>query len=134
MKHLVFYDGKCGVCQWSVRFLIKIDKEKLFVFAPLDGPTARLHLNNYANTLQGVDSLVLLENYQTVDQQKLSIYAAAVFRICWLLGGLWKSIGILSFLPSQPFDWLYRQFAKRRRLIKAACPIDTKIDQQRLLP
>ena len=32
---IVFYDGTCGFCDWSVQWLLRHDKTGAFVFAPL---------------------------------------------------------------------------------------------------
>lgn len=38
MKNLViFYDGYCGLCSWSVDFILKWDKKHKFKFSPLSG-------------------------------------------------------------------------------------------------
>lgn len=39
-SHIVFYDGDCGLCNRSVQFLIKKDKEHILYYAPLQGKTA----------------------------------------------------------------------------------------------
>jgi len=39
-RHVVFYDGVCGLCDRSVQFLLARDRERVLHFAPLQGPTA----------------------------------------------------------------------------------------------
>lgn len=39
--HIVFYDGVCGLCAWSVRWLLDHDRHGRLFFAPLQGETAR---------------------------------------------------------------------------------------------
>ncbi|MDZ7675177.1 MAG: DCC1-like thiol-disulfide oxidoreductase family protein [Acidimicrobiales bacterium] len=39
--HIVFYDGVCGLCAWSVRWLLDHDEHGRLSFAPLQGDTAR---------------------------------------------------------------------------------------------
>ena len=112
-KHLVFYDGQCGLCDHVVQFLIKHDKDRIFVFAPLQGSTAKVVLKDHPSFLEQMDTLVLIENYGT-DQQQIYVLGKGTFRILWLLGGFWKVIGWLSFLPSQIYDWGYRLVARNR--------------------
>src|SRR5262245_27950744 len=102
MKHLVFYDSTCGLCDHVVQWILKQDKKQIFLFAPLQGKTAD-------SLLQGIsreDSLVLIENYQT-PHQKMYLFGKAAFRILWLLGGAWSFLGWISFLPPFLYNWGY---------------------------
>lgn len=105
MHLILFYDSDCGLCDKAVQFVLQRDKKKQFFFAPLLGETAQEYhiLSN--------NSVVLLKH--GVQYQK----AAALFGICWELGGFWKLPGLLFFLPAcllKPYDWLYAFIAKRR--------------------
>ena len=113
LNHLVFYDGECGLCDHIVQFLLRVDKEEVFVFAPLQGKTAEKFLAGLPLDYKQADSIILIENYQLSDPE-VYVLSKAVFRICWLLGGVWALIGALSFLPSFLFDWGYRLVAKNR--------------------
>ncbi len=110
LTDLVLYDGSCGLCQVSVHYLLQIDLKERFVFAPLQGITAK----HYLTQQQSIDSLVLIEAYQTLP--RTYILAQSVLKIAWLLGGRWCLIGILSFLPGWMFNWAYRLLARHRHL------------------
>lgn len=112
-KHLVFYDGTCGLCDGIVRFLHKIDRKKQFLFAPLQGKTAEKKLANLAEEFKNVDSLVLIENYQS-GHEHVYVLGKGALKIFWLQGGFWSILGVLSFLPSWPFDQIYRLIARNR--------------------
>jgi predicted DCC family thiol-disulfide oxidoreductase YuxK len=112
-KHLVFFDGDCPLCNILVRFLLKVDKTACFVFSPLKGKTAAKELKDMPELLNDLDTMVFLEKYQENDQ-KLLLKGKAALRIAWYLGGLWKILGFLSFLPAFPFDLFYRLIAKNR--------------------
>lgn len=108
MKHLVFYDGACGLCDATVQFILKRDAHDLFVFAPLGGETAK----KYLNTDPALDSVVLIENFKT--DPKTYVRSQAVFRILKALDGVYTIPGLLSYLPSTLFDFGYRFVAKNR--------------------
>ena len=40
-RHVVFYDGVCGLCDRTVRFLLRRDRRDRLRFAPLQGEVAR---------------------------------------------------------------------------------------------
>ena len=62
-KHLLFYDGSCGLCDHIVQFLLKVDLKRQFVFAPLQGKTAAEVLKDLPIVYRGADSLVLVEMF-----------------------------------------------------------------------
>lgn len=135
MKHLVFYDGECGFCDRSVQVLLKVDKDRLFAFAPLQGTTAARYLGSQKRPLDA-DSLILIENYQE-NTRKTYLYGKAVCRICWLLEGWWKLIGWISFLPGPLYDWIYKIVAKNRhRFFKnsSSCLLPDPGSKDRFLP
>ena len=108
MKHLVFYDGACGLCDATVQFILNHDTHDLFVFAPLGGETAK----KYLHIDPAIDSVVLVENYKT--DPKTYIQSQAVFKILYALGGFYTLPGLLSFLPPSLFNWGYRFVARNR--------------------
>jgi len=112
-KHLVFYDGECGLCDHVVQFLLQVDKRGVFLFAPLQGKTAAERLKDIPPEMKTADSLILIENFQSPNES-LSIYGKGAFRIAWLLGGPWRLVGWLSFLPAFLYDWGYRLVARNR--------------------
>lgn len=129
-RHLVFYDGKCGFCDLVVQWLLSIDRQEIFVFAPLQGKTAKLYLKEFMDE----DSIVLIENYQSKNSRYL-ILGKAAFRILWLLGGAWSIIGAISFLPSFLYDWGYRLVARNRGKLfsQHACVVPNPSMKKRFL-
>lgn len=133
-SHLVFFDGECGICDQAVQSILKLDKQRLFVFAPLNGETAAQYLKGLPAALTNSDSLILIENYRSKNSDSF-IGSTAVFRICWLLGGWWSLPGLLFFLPSFLFNWGYRLFARfRHRFFPMQCLIRPPDQNDRFLP
>lgn len=119
---IIFFDGTCAMCHWAIKWVAKHDSKKVLFFAPLQGKTAEEKLAG----LKLPDSIVFY------DEGAVSFYAKACFTIAWELGGIWATIGLLSFLPNWllfPANIVYRFIAKRRSL---ACDITISLD--RLLP
>lgn len=132
-NHLVFYDGECGFCDQVVQFILKVDHRKLFMFAPLQGKTAAKVLKGMSPSDRREDTLVLVENYREPHEQ-ISILGKGAFRILWLLGGAWKLLGWISFLPSPLYNWAYRLFARHRhRFFAKQCQLPQQKDS-RFLP
>lgn len=134
-RHLVFYDGQCGLCDRVVQMLLRADKNKKFLFAPLQGTTAAEELKAVPAEVKQADSLILIENYSG-KKGSLYIYGKAAFRIMWLLGGWWRGVGWISFLPSLLYDWGYRIIAKNRHRFfpQDACILPSPEEKERFLP
>jgi predicted DCC family thiol-disulfide oxidoreductase YuxK len=130
-EHLVFFDGECPLCHRAVLHVLEIDLHKRFVFAPLNGETARDILVGPQESLKRVNSLILVENYQSTERQ-FWIRSKAILRTYWLVGNGWGLFGILSFLPSFIGDFFYRKFAKHRHQFKLKMPEEGPRD--RFLP
>jgi len=133
-RHLLFYDGTCGLCDRAVQFVLKVDKKKQFVFAPLLGETASRYLKKLSPEIRFSDSLVLIQDYQSATPT-ITLFAKGAFRIAWLLGWPWLLIGWLSFLPGVLFDWAYLLIARyRHRLFpEDRCTLPTKKQKDRFL-
>jgi predicted DCC family thiol-disulfide oxidoreductase YuxK len=113
MLHVIFYDGECPLCHRAVRFVLAADRKKVFYFAPLKGETAEEKLAGLRLKDPDLDTLVLLQNYQT-EHEKTYIEGRGALRVLWLLGGKYALIGWLSFLPSFLFDRIYRLVSRNR--------------------
>jgi predicted DCC family thiol-disulfide oxidoreductase YuxK len=111
--HLVFFDSECPLCQRAVRHVLQIDGLEKIVFAPLKGATAASILSGPNSVYQRMNTLILLENYQST-QRRFWVRSRAIFRIYWLIGGKWRLFGALSFLPGWLGDLFYRNLARHR--------------------
>lgn len=132
-RHLIFYDGTCGMCHRAVQFLLKWDKNKLFVFSPLQGKAAARMLPPHIN--EDLETLILVENYQDNSEKRVFTFGKGAFRICWLLGGFWSIFGAISFLPSFLYDWAYRWVAHHRFqwFVREECLVPKNEDMNRFL-
>lgn len=120
---ILFYDGHCGLCHRSVKFVIKHDRSgSAFRFAPLQGPTFQAQVP--ANRRAGLpDSIVVL-----TQSGELLVRSNAFLHILRRLGRGWRILaGVLSVIPRPVRDFAYdfiariryRIFGKRDEL----CPI-----------
>lgn len=59
-KDIIYFDGTCGLCDFFVQYIYTRDKKKTFLFAPLQGKTAKENLpKKYIDQL----NTVVLETY-----------------------------------------------------------------------
>jgi predicted DCC family thiol-disulfide oxidoreductase YuxK len=120
---MVFYDGHCGLCHRTVRFVLAEDRSgDAFRFAPLDSDAFRQALPE-AERARLPDSIVV----QTADGRVLT-RSAAILHILLRLGGIWRLVGVAGrCIPAAVRDRLYDGIARIRRRVfaapAAACPI-----------
>lgn len=72
-RDIVFFDGVCNLCNNSVQWIIRHDPAGLFLFAPLQGSTAKSILTEAQ--LKAVDSIVYLNG------NKVHVKSSAALRI-----------------------------------------------------
>lgn len=127
---VIFFDGVCGLCNWSVNFVLKHDRRRLFRFATLQGETARNWLQIVPD--QPLNSVVL------VDAQGAHSKSDAVGRILTRLGGLWTIPGwMLRCTPRPLRNWGYDLVARHRYQWfgkKETCRLPTPDERSRFLP
>lgn len=127
-KTILFFDGICGLCNKSVDFLIKIDKNNKLLYAPLQGDTAQSVLEK-KYTLD-LDSMALSV------EGKIYTKSTAVLKSLIVLGGFWSFFGIFLIIPKSIRDWIYLWIAKNRYKVfgkKENCRIPTKKEREKIL-
>ncbi len=108
-RPLMLYDGECGLCDKSMRFVLNHDKQGQFHFMPLqsDGGRQILEANGYAADYR--DSILLVDRDGTV-----SSHSTAALRIASRLDGLYKVLGWFRIIPRPIRDLGYRMVAAIR--------------------
>jgi predicted DCC family thiol-disulfide oxidoreductase YuxK len=123
--HIVLYDGVCGFCNGSVRWLVARDRGARLHYAPLQGETAAALRARHPEIPTALETIVFVE--AVPGGERVWMQSAAVFRVLRELPAPWRWIApIRRILPRALWDAAYRAFAKRRyrwfgRL--EACPI-----------
>jgi len=127
---IVFYDGECGFCSWSVQTIHRLDSESSLCFAPLQGETAARLLPE--NDRVELSTLIYLK--PDAQPKKRS---TAVIEILRQTGGF---LGFLSpigyIIPKTWRDALYDFIAKRRKKILGydTCQLPSRSLQAQMLP
>jgi predicted DCC family thiol-disulfide oxidoreductase YuxK len=134
-KHVILYDGLCGLCNRLNRFVIRRDGERLFRFASLQSGFAAESLSRYGKDPRDLDTLYVLSDYGTPSESVFSRSDAVLF-ILRQLGGVWRLAGALGWLPTSWLDLGYRWVARHRYRIFGrydACPIPKPEDRERFI-
>lgn len=129
---IVFFDGQCALCHWAVLFLLRHDSQERFVFAPLQGKTAGELLGPLFEAMPDLDSMVLY--VEGSGGSETLIEGKAMLRTCWLLGGFWAILGLLSFLPGFLYNWAYRLLAANRERIWGTVELRELLEKRQASP
>lgn len=119
----VFYDGDCGLCHRTVRFVLRRDPDgRAFRFAPLGGETFRRELDEDRRASLPDSIAVYTEDGRLLTRSDGTVH------ILRRLGGVWGVLGaLLSVVPRVLRDAAYDAVARiRHRLFSrpdAACPV-----------
>ena len=128
-ERIIFFDGVCGLCNRFVDHLLHADRSGRFMFAPLQGVTAKLKLPS--GLADALNSVVYLREGSVLQRSD------AALRILIDLGG-WRRVHRIWFvfpraLRDAVYDWVarnrYKWFRKR-----AACRVPTPKERSRFMP
>lgn len=103
------FDGVCNLCNNSVQFVIKRDKNDVFRYAALQSDVGQQLLKQRHIDTTAVDSIILIE-------PGVAFYTKsdAALEIAQDLGGLWKLSAIFSWIPATLRNRIYDFVAKNR--------------------
>ncbi len=124
-KYIVLFDGVCNLCNNSVNFILKRDKQNIFLFASLQSDAAKkklLQLNG-KNYLQDMDSIVLIKD------NIIYTKSSAALLIAKKLTFPYNMFYIFMLLPKFFRDFFYDIIAKNRYKWfgkKEVCMLPTK--------
>lgn len=136
-KCILFYDGDCGLCTNSVKFFMKVDREKLMQFAPLQGETSRACLPAELRNAAQLSTVVLYRQENVADPAEIIVRSKAVFTALTDIGGFWRVLGLGgALIPTKICDVGYNFIARHRLKIfpHGACALPTPEERARLLP
>lgn len=128
---LVLYDGNCGLCAKSVRWILAHERDHEIVFAPLRGLTAQLVRARYPQIPVSTDTVVYISDGRAHLRSKAFLHAANHLRAPWRWGYA------MRWFPGVVLDLGYRVVAVLRYRIWGhadACGLVTPEQRTRFLP
>jgi predicted DCC family thiol-disulfide oxidoreductase YuxK len=97
-KILVRFDGICILCSRAVRFILKADRKKKFLFQALQ----------HSSENQNFETIVVTDDQSTFE------YFDAILKIGKELGGVYGAVAIFRLLPRKWRHTLYIWIARNR--------------------
>jgi len=105
---VILYDGLCCLCNRTIHFLLKIDHQAFLNFAALQSSTAKSLLEQVDHSRPLPDGVVLIHN------GKIYTESDAALKSLQLIGGIWKLVAMLLYIPNFIRNPIYRIVARNR--------------------
>ena len=112
-RHLLLYDGVCGMCNRLVSFVLPRDPAGRFRFAALQSDLGKDELQRYGQDPEKWSTFFVVENYHSPSARLIGGARAALF-VAGQLDSPWRYLSILGFLPDVVLDWAYALVARHR--------------------
>ena len=133
-QDIIFFDGVCGLCNRTIDFVLREDREQVFLYSPLQGETFRKIAHDRPETLKADSIFVLRRDPKREvllqESQALLYILDNLPRYRWL-----ARIG--RVLPAQMRDAVYRVIAATRYRIWGktdSCRLPSPDERRRFLP
>jgi predicted DCC family thiol-disulfide oxidoreductase YuxK len=112
MERVVLFDGECGFCDASVRWLLERDRERRLRFAALQGRTAAALRARHPEIPEDVDTIVYVES--GAGGERVSLRSQAILRILHEVGPESRLLRWLQRIPRPLADLAYGVFVRLR--------------------
>jgi len=130
-SHVLFYDGVCAMCNGIVRFMLRVDRDHVFYFAPLQGETAELARKLYPDFPTEIETVVYVRGGEVFLRSRAA--ALAIQEVSYPA----KVLSWVRFLPSWLADFFYGIVARIRYRVFGKydhCPLPPAEHRARFLP
>jgi predicted DCC family thiol-disulfide oxidoreductase YuxK len=112
-RHLVLYDGVCGLCDRLVQFVLAHDRRGVFHFAALQSAAGREAVERAGGNPAALTTFYVLADYRTGESRLINKGRAALF-VARALGWPWRAAGLFGLLPTSVLDFSYDLVARNR--------------------
>lgn len=108
-KQLVLFDGVCNLCDASVQYIIKHDKNNAFLFTALQSEVGQQIIKEFNIDTNKIDSIILYSN-----EHGISYKSTAALKIASKLGFPRNLLSVFWIIPAIIRNWIYDYIAKNR--------------------
>jgi predicted DCC family thiol-disulfide oxidoreductase YuxK len=135
-RSIFLYDGVCGLCNRFVKLLLRLDRDGILRFAPLESPLAIEILAHFPDSPAQLEGVILIAAALT-PQEAMYRRSDAITSALRQLRAPWPMLAsILSLMPRPLREGGYGIIARNRyRLFGKfdTCPVPTKAQRSRIL-
>lgn len=134
-RHIILFDGVCGLCDRLVQFTLPKDTQNKFQFASLQSDFGTKLLARYDIDAKSLQSFYVVADYGLESERVYSKSDAAAF-VLTTLGGKYKLLAVFKFLPKALRNWAYEFVGKHRYQIfgkSESCRLPSPDDKDRFI-
>ena len=128
-KNILFYDGTCALCNRSVQFVLRHEKNTDLFFCALQSNYAQNALRNSVYNFSEMSTMVLLKN------DKVYVKSGAALELCAFFKQPFSWLKLLAVFPERwrngVYDWVSKN--RKRFLKKDFCYIPGPENKNRFL-
>lgn len=110
---VIFFDGICNFCNSSVQFIIRHDKKKQFLFAPLQSELGQEAIRQFPEVIS--DSVILYKDGNSYSKSDATLHIARLLDWPWKL--CYGGIILPRFIRNAMYDFVsrnrYKWFGKK---------------------
>lgn len=107
-KTILLFDGTCNLCNRTVKFIIKRDKNAKVKFASLQSEQGKQIMQEFNIPAEYIDSIILVEN------KKVYYKSTAALRLSKKMDGLWPLCYTFIIIPAYIRNFVYEIIARNR--------------------
>ena len=129
-KHIIFFDGDCGVCNFWVQWILQRDKKNQFMFASLQSDFGQKFLGE-----RNLDQ----KQFNTLYLWKFGSYylikSKAIIKVLDLMGGFYSIASLIGkIFPTSLSDRLYDVISRNRmKISNQKCFLPTPDERKKFI-
>lgn len=128
---VVLYDGTCGLCHRSVRWILRHERDRALSFAPLQGPTAAALRVRFPEIPETLETVVFIA------EGRAHLRSEACLHLARHLRAPWRWVYGMRWFPGFVLDPGYRVIAAIRYRVwgrAELCDLPSPEQRARFLP
>jgi predicted DCC family thiol-disulfide oxidoreductase YuxK len=133
---VLLYDGVCGLCRHTIRWMLRHDPQGRLRYAPLRQALAGEVFARHALDPQQIDSVVLVLHFGE-PEERVAVRSDAILGCLSVLGGGWALLAAVARLvPRALRDIAYNWLARNRHRLFGngeSCTLPTSAERARFL-
>ncbi|MEH6305783.1 DCC1-like thiol-disulfide oxidoreductase family protein [Olivibacter sp. CPCC 100613] len=108
-KDIILFDGICSFCNRYTRYVIAKDHTERFVYASLQGNSAKVLAQRFDMKFQNMNSMIVIHGEKFYEKSDAVIYIFSHLKTKWRY-----LAAVFKVFPKHIRDFLYDCFANRR--------------------
>jgi len=126
-ESVIFYDGNCGLCNRSVQFILKHERNQNLQFTSLQSSFAKKVMKEFGMESNYEESILLYQDGKLFSKSK------AILRIIPFLKWYFYPLLIIWLIPNFIRDKVYDLIARNRKRFSKVCKLPNPNQSNRFL-